>query len=90
MTRVYVSAGYGNATYYTNEKHTLEELQGYVGGLIQVIELVNGKQLIINEEGKLMNLTKNNEATELALLSLSHDDFIVGNAVVLSGDALLT
>jgi hypothetical protein len=63
------------------KEFTLEELQGYVGGLIQLVQTKDGKSMIINEEGKLEGLEKNNLATEL--YKYGEDDDIVGDAVLI-------
>lgn len=63
-------------------KFTLEELQKYVGGYIQIIYLQHNYIMIINEEGKLKSLPKNEEATKLANFHSDFDDYIVGNVVI--------
>ena len=60
--------------------YTLEELQGFVGGFIEVIPAYEkGHVLVINEEGKLNNLPRNGRATDLADIYLW--DCIVGDAL---------
>ena len=61
---------------------SLEEMQKAVGGYIELIRLNDKKALIINEDGKIMKLDFNLKATALAAHVLRHDDFIVGNAVL--------
>ncbi|MDE1129844.1 hypothetical protein OS120_27795, partial [Klebsiella pneumoniae] len=39
--------------------------------------------LIINEEGKLLSLPINNNATLMAVTAIRHDDYIVGDALML-------
>ena len=56
---------------------TLMELQKMVKGYIEVIEKGN-KQFICNEEGRLLNLPYNQEASEEARENL------VGNVVILT------
>ena len=68
----------------SHKEPTLAELQGLVGGLIEVVYLEDGKQLIVNEEGVLLDLPLNQTASMLA------GQPIVGNAVILEGLALLT
>lgn len=61
---------------------SLEELQQYVGGYIQIVDL--GKEcLVINEEGKLHNLPINITATNIAhdAGALFLGDYIVGNVL---------
>lgn len=66
----------------------LEELQAIVGGYIEVINLRDDKVMIINEEGKLMHLPYNHQATILAHSNraIFPDDVIVGNALVCEAD----
>ena len=63
----------------------MKKLQDMVGGYIQVVE-IKGKQIIIDEEGKLKDKPLNEEATDLWGVDY---DVIVGDAVVLSGKARL-
>lgn len=67
------------------ERFTLEELQGHVGGYIEIINLSADKALVINEEGKLLNLPLNQKATALAQFcgAIFPSDYIVGDAVVI-------
>lgn len=67
----------------TDKKLTLEEMQKFVGGLVELVYLGNGDHLIVNEEGILLGLPRNQEATEIA------GQIILGNALILKGDARL-
>ena len=73
----------------------LKAAQKFVGGMVQGIEFPNGDYLIINEEGKLMNLPLNSEATMMWRATFTkdkylfgHDDFVVGPAILIKKDAL--
>ena len=55
----------------TKDEPTLKEAQDFVGGYVEGITFPNGDYLIVNEEGKLMGLPLNPEATAL-WLSLIH------------------
>ena len=73
----------------------LKAAQKFVGGMVQGIEFPNGDYLIINEEGKLMNLPLNVEATKLwrstftkDKYAFGYDDFVVGPAILIKKDAL--
>ena len=73
----------------------LESAQSFVGGMVQGIEFPNGDYLIINEEGKLMGLPLNPEATTLWRATFTkdkylfgYDDFVVGPAILIKKDAL--
>ncbi len=63
------------------QKFTLEELQEFVGGLIQIVKTRYNDVMIINEEGKLLGLNENRLATVL-YTSAKSDDYIVGDAVI--------
>ena len=79
-------------TYIDDRELTLEELQGIVGGYIQVVEINNGKtHIIMDEEGKLKNKSINEEATKIweDWYGSPLPDVIVGDAVVLTKKALL-
>ena len=47
------------------DEPTLESAQEFVGGMVQGIEFPNGDYMIMNEEGKLLGLPVNEEATKL-------------------------
>jgi hypothetical protein len=61
----------------------LQEVQRLVagGGLVQLITLANGDQLLFDEEGRLKGLELNFDASELA------GQPIVGDALLLQGAA---
>ena len=67
---------------------SLEELQRFVCGYIEVVTLSDGRLLIINEEGKIENLPYNVEATMLVADVLFPGDYIVGPAVLLTSQEL--
>ena len=61
---------------------TLEELQGFVGGYIQEID-VGDREMYLNEEGKYLNLPLNARATRLAVMAgIADTDFVVGSVVI--------
>jgi hypothetical protein len=66
------------------KKFSLDELQTYVGGYIEIVALKPGNghaTMYINEEGKLKGLPYNPQATKIAVID-DYGDFIVGNAIV--------
>ena len=66
---------------------TLAELQKLVGGYIELVHTHDGKDMYINEEGKLqMKHAFNLRATEL--YANNHVDVIVGDAVVCEYDEI--
>ena len=76
-------------TITTGKAPTLEELQRLVGGYIEVIELRDGRQLIVNEEGLLLGLPFNPTATAINATIGNGQAYLVGDAVVLAGTARL-
>ena len=61
---------------------TLQEMQSFVKGSIELIALKDGQFMIVNEEGKIFELEENVQATDLFRLSYNTTDYICGNALV--------
>lgn len=77
--------------YESEAPPSLKEAQEFVGGLVEMIHLPDGSQLLINEEGKLRGMEINHEATALVMKAFPRtwgSDVIVGPALVLSGKAV--
>ena len=81
----------------SKDEPNLKEAQEFVGGYVEGITFPNGDYLIINEEGKLMGLPLNEEATKLWKATFDNDnyvtgrkDFVVGPAILIKKDALNT
>ena len=79
----------------SKDEPTLESAQQFVGGYVEGIPFPNGDYLIVNEEGKLMGLPLNPEATTLWRATFTkdkylfgYDDFVVGPAILIKKDAL--
>lgn len=66
-----------------DEKPTLEKCQEFVGGYIEIIFTSDGRQIVVDEEGRLKGKPVNVDATEEA------NRTIVGDAMILSGKARL-
>ena len=64
----------------------LEEMQKYVGGLIEIIPLdgegLEDKLLVVNEEGKLINLPFNLFATVEWEKYYGQTDYVSGDAII--------
>jgi hypothetical protein len=71
------------------DEPTLESAQSFVGGMVQGIEFPNGDYMIMNEEGKLMGLPLNPEATTLWRATFDNDNFITGRKDFVVGPAIL-
>lgn len=61
--------------------YTLKELQGFVGGLIELIEF-NGTTMVVNEEGKVKDLDANPLATAIYRKNCRTTDYIAGDALL--------
>ena len=73
----------------SKDEPTLESAQEFVGGYVEGITFPNGDYLIVNEEGKLMGLPLNPEATLLWRLTFDNDNFITGRKDFVAGPAIL-
>ena len=84
--------------YITDVEPTLTEMQKFVGGYIEVVQSSDTKHdIVLDEEGKLKGKAVNKEATELFIGEEMDDtvacldfDYIVGDVMILSGDARLS
>ena len=79
----------------SKDEPDLKAAQEFVGGMVEGITFPNGDYLIINEEGKLMQLPLNPEATTLWRAAFTkdkyafgYDDFVVGPAILIKKAAL--
>ena len=73
----------------SKDEPTLKSAQEFVGGNVEGITFPNGDYLIVNEEGKLMGLPLNPEATLLWRLTFDNDNFITGRKDFVAGPAIL-
>ena len=67
-----------------DKEPTIEWCQEFVGGTVAMIPLMDGSQLLVNEDGTALKLPHNDKASQIA------GQYLVGNALVLRGDARLT
>ena len=79
----------------SKDEPDLKAAQDFVGGYVEGITFPNGDYLIINEEGKLMGLPLNPEATKLWRSTFTKDkyatgynDFVVGPVIYIKKKAL--
>ena len=61
---------------------TLEEAQKIAGGWVQVVNMNNNQIMIVNEEGKLLGLPFNAEATRIICEALDCVEIIVGDVIL--------
>lgn len=66
------------------DKFNLNFLKGVVGGWIEVVYLDNGDLMVVNEEGKLLGLPINHQATNIvhSMCKYLQHDTIVGDVLV--------
>ena len=72
-----------------------KEVSKFVGGMVECITFPNGDLLLLNEEGKLMQLPLNPEATALWRSTFTkethingYDDWVSGPAILIKKNAL--
>lgn len=61
---------------------SLEELQDFVGGYIEIVRLSSTQLMVVNEEGKIHNLPINTNATLLYIMATGRKDTIVGDVLI--------
>ena len=64
----------------------LDELKAIVGGYIEIVETIDGRLLVLDEEGKLKDKPINMKATRLYKQGMF--DFIVGDVLVCETDEI--
>ena len=84
-------------TIYRDDKEmSLQEMQKTVGGSIELAHDDGETQIVCNEEGKIMGLPENEEATKLwykkhhETSGVPMNDVLVGDVLVLTGKARMT
>jgi hypothetical protein len=79
MYAVYIKASgeISNVAPKDGNKFTLEELQNYVGGYMEMITTKDGKKMIMNEEGRINKLKINPQAS-----ILTNGLTVVGDVIV--------
>ena len=61
----------------------------FVGGMVECVSFPNGDLLLLNEEGKLMGLPLNLEATAIWRETFDNDNYITGRNDFVVGPAIL-
>ena len=67
----------------------LQSAQLFVGGYVECVSFPNGDLLLLNEEGKLMDMPLNPEATTLWRAMFDNDNYITGRKDFVVGPAIL-
>ena len=73
----------------SKDEPDLAAAQDFVGGNVEGITFPNGDYMIMNEEGKLIGLPLNPEATLLWRATFDNDNFITGRKDWVAGPAIL-
>ena len=63
---------------------TLAELQGYVGGYIEIIPIGDDKSMVLNEDGKALGLATNLTACARTMGIIALDDEVVGDVLIVN------
>ena len=71
------------------DEPNLKAAQEFVGGYVECIQFPNGDLILVNEEGKLMQLPLNPEATALWRATFTKDKYAFGYDDWVSGPAIL-
>jgi len=66
-----------------------KEVSKFVGGMVECVQFPNGDLLLLNEEGKLIGLPLNPEATALWRSTFDNDNYVTGRKDVVVGPAIL-
>ena len=73
----------------TRQPVQLEEMQAIVGGYIELVELDGSTTMVVNEEGKLIPLSLNLEASRIFRAHHpASKDFIVGDVLVCNNNQI--
>ena len=67
---------------------SLEELQGFVGGYIELGLISDGRIMVLNEEGKLNGLAPNQKATEIYQNQVYAFDYVCGDVLICDSEMI--
>lgn len=72
------------------QKFTYKELNGFVGGLIQIVPFPRRRgYIVVHEEGKLIGLPVNEKATDIWKTEYPIEEYPDNNDQLIVGDALV-
>lgn len=72
------------------KKFSLDEMQKYVGGLIDLIRFPDGRTMIVNDEGKLDDLPVNGKASAIFRRQFPIEKYPHNNDGIIVGDVLIS
>ncbi len=67
-----------------------KELTAFVGGMVEIVPMPSGRYLVCNEEGQLIELEKNDEATKMWKEEYPIDKYPHNNNELIVGNVLIT
>jgi len=88
MTKVNTTAEQFKLITDKKDEPDYKAVSKFVGGMVEVVQFPNGDLLLLNEEGKLMGLPLNPEATLLWKMTFDNDNYITGRKDVVVGPAI--
>lgn len=68
---------------------TYEELRAFIGGIIQIVPMPSGLEMVVHDEGKLIGLPVNVEASKYWLKEYPMDQYPHNNHGTVAGPALV-
>ena len=76
--------------YITNAdpRLTLEDAQNFIGGYVERVKLIDGRRMLVDEDGKLKKLPINKEATDILNKSGTYPFMynVLGNVIVIESN----
>jgi len=89
MTKVNTTAEQFKLITDKKDEPDYKAVSKFVGGMVECVQFPNGDLLLLNEEGKLMGLPLNPEATTLWRTTFTKDKYLFGYDDWVSGPAIL-
>lgn len=68
---------------------TYDEMQCFVGYMVEIVPLPSGKLMVLHEEGKLIGLLKNEKATDIWNKEYPIEKYPNNNDQLVVGDVLI-
>jgi hypothetical protein len=80
---------------FDGKSFSYKELRAFVDGMVEIVPLPSGRELVCNEEGKLNSLDINQKATEIWKQEYpiekypnNNDELVVGNVLITDAEFL--
>ena len=88
MTKVNTTAAEFKLITDKKDEPDYKAVSKFVGGMVECVTFPNGDLLLLNEEGKLMGLPLNPEATLLWKMTFDNDNYVTGRKDIVVGPAI--